>query len=265
MGGDRPTRLVRMQFSAFSRGKSVRQLAYETLYRAICTGELTAGTRLVEEELAEQMHISRTPIREALRRLESEGLIAHAHGKGASVVGFNRDDVIELYSIREALEALAIHHTIRHVTREEITQLNAIVDKMRSNLHGKDVSAHFECNQKFNDLLIETCKMPRLIRLINTYREHLHHFRYAAMGKHEARMLEAFREHEQILRAIIAKDTEKADSLVRQHLQAAKRAYTSRNGPAESAGVRYRTPQEAPDVPAPRGLRGGGETGSRKV
>ena len=71
-----------MQFSAFSRGKSVRQLAYETLYRAICTGELTAGTRLVEEELAEQMHISRTPIREALRRLESEGLIAHAHWKG---------------------------------------------------------------------------------------------------------------------------------------------------------------------------------------
>jgi DNA-binding GntR family transcriptional regulator len=149
-----------MQFSAFSRGKSVRQLAYETLYRAICTGELTAGTRLVEEELAEQMHISRTPIREALRRLESEGLITHAPGKGASVVGFNRDDVIELYSIREALEALAIHYTIRHVTIEEITQLNAIVDKMRSNLHSKDVRA--VSSNQINDMLMKPADLRQL-------------------------------------------------------------------------------------------------------
>jgi len=170
--------------------------------------------------------------------------------------------VIELYSIREALEALAIHYTIEYITREEINQLKAIVDKMRSNLHSKNVSAHFEWNQKFNDLLIETCKMPRLTRLINTYREHLHHFRYAAMGKHEGRMVEAFREHEQILQAIIAKDSVKAESLVRQHLQAAKRAYTSENGAAERSSARSRTPWAAPEAPAPRVLRGGGATGS---
>jgi len=252
-----------MQLSEFSRGKSVRQLVYETLYRAICAGELKAGTRLVEEELAGKMQVSRTPIREALRRLESEGLIAHAPCKGASVVGFNRDDVIELYSIREALEALAIHYTISHVTQEEINQLKAIVDKMRLNLHSKDLSAHFEWNQTFNDLLIETCKMPRLIRLINTYREHLHHFRFAAMSKHEGRMLEAFREHEEILHAIIAKDSVKAESLVRQHLQAAKRAYTSGNGAAERTGARSRTPWAAPDAPAPRVLRRGSATGSK--
>jgi DNA-binding GntR family transcriptional regulator len=249
----------------FSRAKPVRQLVYETLRQAICDGGFAPGTRLVEEELAEQLKVSRTPIREALRRLESEGLITHTHCKGATVLGFSRDDVIELYSIREALEALAIHYTIQHITRDEINQLKAIVDKMRANLGSKDVSAHFEWNQKFNDLLIETCKMPRLTRLINTYREHLHHFRYAAMGKHEGRMVEAFREHEQILHAIMVKDSVKAESLVRQHLQAAKRAYTSGDGAAERTGERSRTPWAAPDASAPRVLRGGGAIGLRRV
>jgi DNA-binding GntR family transcriptional regulator len=209
-------------------------LVYETLRQTICDGDFAPGKRLVEEELAEQLQVSRTPVREALRRLESEGLIAHAHGKGATVLGFSRDDVAELYSIREALEALAIHYTIQNITREEIHQLTAIVEKMRSNLRDKDIGAHFEWNQKFNDLLIRTCKMPRLIRLINTYREHLHRFRYAAMSRHEGRMMEALREHEQILQAVVAKNEAKAESLVTKHLQAARHAYTSGNGAAGS-------------------------------
>jgi DNA-binding GntR family transcriptional regulator len=221
---------------AFSRAQSVREWVYETLKRAICDGGFATGARLVEEELAKQLQVSRTPIREALRRLESEGLVAHVHGKGATVLGFTRDDVIELYSIREALEVLAIHYTIQHITKEEIRQLKAIVDNMRAHFQRKDVGAHFEWNQKFNDLLIETCKMPRLTRLINTYREHLHRFRYAAMSKHEGRMLQALHEHEQILQAVMAKDSVKAESLVREHLQAAKRAYTSGNGASDGVG-----------------------------
>ena len=223
----------RVLLPAFSRAKSVREWAYETLKKAICDGGFATGTRLVEEELAKQLQVSRTPIREALRRLESEGLVAHAHGKGGTVLGFSRDDVIELYSIREALEALAIHYTIEHITTEEINQLKAILDNMRAHFQRKDVGAHFEWNQRFNDLLIETCKMPRLTRLINTYREHLHRFRYAAMSKHEGRMLVALREHEQILQAVIAKDSAKAELLVRKHLQAAKRAYTSGSGASD--------------------------------
>lgn len=229
-------KVSQVPLSGFSRAKPVRQLVYETLRQTICDGEFAPGKRLVEEELAEQLQVSRTPVREALRRLESEGLIAHAHGKGATVLGFGRDDVIELYSIREALEALAIHYTIQNITREEIHQLTAIVEKMRSNLRDKDIGAHFEWNQRFNDLLIRTCKMPRLIRLINTYRVHLHRFRYAAMSRHEGRMMEALREHEQILQAVVAKDGAKAESLVKKHLQAAKHAYTSGNGVADRVG-----------------------------
>jgi len=221
---------------AFSRAQSVREWVYETLKKAICDGGFATGTRLVEEELAKQLQVSRTPIREAMRRLESEGLVAHVHGKGATVLGFSRDDVIELYSIREALEALAIQYTIQHITRDEITRLKAILDNMRAHYQRKAVGAHFEWNQKFNDLLIQTCKMPRLTRLINTYREHLHRFRYAAMGKHEGRMLDALHEHEQILQAVVAKDRATAESLVRKHLQAAKRAYTSGNGAPDGVG-----------------------------
>lgn len=214
-----------MPLSKFSRAKPIRQMVHESLRQAIIEGEFPGGARLLEEELAKKED-SRTPVREALRKLEAEGLIAHVPGKGATVLGFTRDDVAELYSIREALEALAITYTIRNITEEEIAQLKGILEETRRHLRDDDPRRLFEGSQRFNDLLIETCKMPRLITAVNTYRGYRHRLRFTTIGKNKQRLLEAWKEHEEILQAIVEKNSAKAESLVRRHLRNAKRAHT---------------------------------------
>jgi len=216
-----------MPLAKFSRTKPVRQLVYEALRQVIVEGEFPAGVRLPEEELAKKMEVSRTPIREALRKLETEGLIAHVPGKGATVLGFARDDVAELYAIREALEVLAINSTIDNITDGDLATLKDALKEARAHLRRSDLKGMFDGSQRFNDLLIQTCRMPRLIKIINSYREYRHRFRFDTMIKHRARLVEAWKEHERILEAVMAKDRKKAEALVRQHLRNARRAYTS--------------------------------------
>ncbi len=216
-----------MPLAKFSRAKPVRQMVYETLRQAIVEGEFLAGARLLEEDLARTMEVSRTPVREALRKLETEGLIAHAPGKGATVQGFSREDVAELYAIREALEVLAINYTIEHITDGDIEKLKSLAKEARAHLRRRDVKGMFDGSQRFNDLLIQACRMPRLIKIINSYREYRHRFRFDTMVKHKARLVEAWKEHESILEAVIAKDRKKAETLVRQHLRNAKQVYTA--------------------------------------
>ncbi len=204
--------------------KPIRDLIYESIRQAIFDGELKAGDRLVEKELADKMNVSRTPIREALRKLETEGLVKHLPRKGVVVKGFKRDDIIEIYSIRQALEALAITYTIENITEDEINQLKEIIEIMEILTYKEDTASLFNISQKFNDILIRSCRMPRLINLINTYQEYLERFRIVTMKKKE-RKLQALEEHKQILQAVIDKDVKKAKDLVEKHLKGALDAY----------------------------------------
>jgi len=147
--------------------KPIRDMIYDSIRQAIFEGELKAGDRLVEKELAEKMKVSRTPIREALRKLEAEGLIRHVPRKGVVVKDFTKEEIIEIYSIRQALEALAITYTIKNITKEEIKKLKDIINKMRELTDKDDTINLFKTSQEFNDILLGSCKMPRLIKLIN--------------------------------------------------------------------------------------------------
>ena len=207
-----------------SRIKPIRDLIYEALRQAIFEGELKAGDRLVEKDLAKKMNVSRTPVREALRKLETEGLVKHVPRKGVVVKGFKRSDIIEIYSIRKALEVLAITYTVENITDEEISKLKEKIEIMEILTYKGDTASLFNVSQEFNDILIKACRMPRLINLINTYLEYLEQFRRVTMKKKE-RKLKALEEHKQILQAIIDKDVEKAKALTEKHLQGALDAY----------------------------------------
>ncbi|NLZ54688.1 MAG: GntR family transcriptional regulator [Thermoanaerobacteraceae bacterium] len=207
-----------------SRIKPIRDLIYESLRQAIFEGELKAGDRLVEKDLAEKMNVSRTPIREALRKLETEGLVKHLPRKGVVVRGFKREDVIEIYSIRKALEISAITYTVENITDDEINKLKEKIEIMEILTYKEDTVSLFNVSQEFNDILIRACRMPRLINLINTYLEYLEQFRRVTMKK-KKRRLKALEEHKQILQAVIDKDVEKAKNLVEIHLQGALNAY----------------------------------------
>ncbi|HHW01406.1 MAG TPA: GntR family transcriptional regulator [Thermoanaerobacterales bacterium] len=204
--------------------KPIRDLIFESIRKAIFDGELKPGDRLVEKELAEKMQVSRTPIREALRKLETEGLIKHVPRKGVVVKGFTPDDIIEIYSIRQALEALAITYTVKNITEAEIKKLKALLERMSELTEEDDTTNLFNTSQEFNEILIRSCRMPRLIKLINTYQEYLERFRVVTMGKKE-RKLSALKDHREILQAVIDRDAARAKQMVENHLQGALEAY----------------------------------------
>ena len=100
--------MVPMSLAPSMESKPIREVAYETLKNAIVTGEIPAGSRIVETEYAERMHISRTPLREALRKLERDGLVEYVVRRGVVVRAFTIADVEEIYTIRNALEMLPL-------------------------------------------------------------------------------------------------------------------------------------------------------------
>ncbi|TYP55413.1 GntR family transcriptional regulator [Thermosediminibacter litoriperuensis] len=208
----------------FSHLKPIRDLIYEHIRRMIFSGELKDGERLVEKDLAERLKVSRTPVREALRKLETEGLVVHLPRKGVVVKGFSREDVIEIYSIREALEALAITYTVKNITGAELEKLRECLELMRRHTEVDDTENLFRASQEFNDILIKSCRMPRLIDLISTYQEYLARFRMVTMKSRE-RKLSALKEHEEIFKAVAERDVERAEKLVRNHLRKALETY----------------------------------------
>ncbi|MDI3481058.1 MAG: hypothetical protein PWQ97_713 [Tepidanaerobacteraceae bacterium] len=204
--------------------KPIREMIYESIRQAIFYGELKPGDRLVEKELAEKMRVSRTPIREALRKLEAEGLIKHVPRKGVVVKGFSPEDIIEIYSIRQALEALAITYTVKNITETEIKKLKVLIEEMAALTEEDETEGLFNTSQEFNDILLKSCKMPRLISLINTYKEYLKRFRMVTMREKE-RKISALKDHREILQAVIDRDAERARKLVEEHLQKALESY----------------------------------------
>lgn len=205
--------------------KPVREEVCSNIRRAILRGDFKSGDRLVETELASVMGVSRTPVREALRMLENEGLVHRApRGGGVEVVGFSTDDIFELYAIREALEVLAADYSIRHITPEEISELEYLVELSKERIHDEDPSSFYSCLNKFNRILLYSCRMPRLIKLIQDYHEYLYSLRKFSLSTMDRRKV-VVREHGEIVQAIKEEDAELTESIIRRHLRGALQAF----------------------------------------
>lgn len=187
---------------------------------AILKGELGAGDRLIETEVASQLEVSRTPVREAMRMLEKEGLVEYAPRRGIFVSAFTRQDIIEVYSVRAALEALAVSFSVTNITPAEVQQLKDTVAEMRDYTDSGNIGALCQSAKRYNDILVESCRASRLIGLISTYQGYLSRFRAVTLGGKE-RSLQALREHEEIILAVERKDAAKAQELVKEHLMGA--------------------------------------------
>jgi len=186
----------------------IRNVVYDTLRQAILDGSIPPGERLVESELAETLNVSRMPVREAIRKLEAEGLLEHQRRKGVVVKTFSEDDILEIYTLREAMEALAAVQAVRRATNEEIERLERAMDEIDRlcDLGDKvDAAEIFEANRAFSEGVIEACHMPRLIQVINTYKEYLERFRRVTLAGPSRRELVRL-EHRGILEAIRDRD-----------------------------------------------------------
>ena len=204
------------------KARTVRDMVYETLRQAIFEGRFKHGERLVEKELAEQLQVSRTPVREAFRKLEAEGLIRHYPRKGVLVRGITAEDIIEIYAIREALETMAISFVVENVTEGEKEKLYKLIEKMKVLIEIGDDEELVRASRLFHELLLKASRMPRLVALINNYQDYIAKFRKATLSK-ASRKVDALKDHEEILRAIDQMDVLRAKELTVRHLKSACR------------------------------------------
>lgn len=203
--------------------KPIREIIYDHLRQAILDGILKPGDRLVERDIAAKYSVSRTPVREALRKLESEGYLEYIPRKGEVVRGFNVDEIKEIYDIRKALECLIVRNAIKNITEQEIATLNAIVEQLEKEANDHQAHVTFKGLHDFDELLLSAARMPLAAEFIHTLQETLTRYRKINLS-HAPRRRSAINEHKEILQAIIDKDIDRAEKAICQHIDNSRNA-----------------------------------------
>lgn len=182
------------------------------LREAIIRGDFKPGERLKQSDLAEKMGVSRMPVREAFRKLESEGLIILEPHKGAVVKSINIEDIEEIYSLRAELEKMAVKKSIDLLTENDLKELAFLVDRMES---ANDVDEFIQYNIDFHRLLVKRCTWERLNSFIGMlwsgFPQQTPHL---IQGQMETSNVE----HREILEAVLRRDKETASTLVSKHI-----------------------------------------------
>jgi DNA-binding GntR family transcriptional regulator len=202
----------------------IREKVYQYLKTAILNGEFTTGERLVERELADRLKISRTPIREALLRLESLGFVTTVPRKGVIVSQISYEQVLEVFSILSSLETLAVQNAadkIDEQTKAEFSHLISEIDLIINGSYEGDIS---QFHDRINGSIYRAAKSPRLYEMLMDLADYIHAFAHTG---HEVpgRMLEALNEHREILLSVMQGRAEKAMQLTRNHIENSRNAY----------------------------------------
>ena len=202
---------------AFQERKSLGEHVFESLKHSIVRGKISPGEWLVESHIAETLGISRTPVREAIHKLEREGLIERQPRGGFTVLGLDRDDIEETFGIRSVLEGYAARLA---AVKHEATELNDLenkIDEFQKALDHKKMNLLPAINTEFHDLLYSLSKSPKLINMINGLRDQI--YRYREMILKEIKFASTSNlDHQKMLKYIRKRDAEGAERLVRDHI-----------------------------------------------
>ncbi|HEY6838726.1 MAG TPA: GntR family transcriptional regulator [Geobacteraceae bacterium] len=197
---------------------TLRESILEAIRDAIMRGALKPGEKVAEPELAERFGISRTPIREAFRQLESEGYLTVIPRKGAVVVSFSERDVDEFYAIKSILEGYAARRACEKLTPREIEKLQAINDKLRQLAEEGDVKHFFKVHNDFHELFIKAADNEKLSELIDNLVGKFQRLRIASLSL-PGRMKISVLEHEKIIEAFRKRNVDDAEKLVRKNAE----------------------------------------------
>lgn len=205
-------RLVPVKLDSY---KPLREIVLEALREAIVNGVLIPGERLMEIQLAEEMGVSRTPVREAIRKLELEGFVVMIPRKGAYVAGVSFKDVKDVFEIRAALEGLAAGLAAEKVTQEEIEQMERALHYERE---PDTLEEMVQSDTDFHALLYKASRNERLITILANLREQIQRFRTTSLAV-PGRVKNAIQEHRAMVDAIARHDVEDAQSLASTHIE----------------------------------------------
>lgn len=195
----------------------LRDVVFNTLRHAILKGELEPGERLMEIALAQKLGVSRTPIREAIRKLELEGLVVMVPRKGAEVADITEKDLRDVLEVRTALEELSIELAMQHMSPEDYEALKASNQQFGRLAQGDDLIKIAEADVAFHEIIYIATDNRRLIQMINNLGEQMYRYRLEYIkdkSSHEC----LIKEHEQIIQAMEAGDLAAAKNAIRLHV-----------------------------------------------
>ncbi|MBM7866380.1 FCD domain-containing protein [Heliobacterium gestii] len=210
--------------------RPLRDIVFDNLREAIITGVLRPGERLMEIQLAEEMGVSRTPVREAIRKLELEGFVVMVPRKGAYVSNISVKDITDVFELRAALESLAAGLAAQRITEDETEQMERLLVKTMACFEEDNLDDLVETDIDFHDMVYRASRNQRLVQIINNLREQLRRFRTTSLS-HPGRMREAWEEHRKLVEAIADRNVVLAQSLAWEHIENAE------NSMLEAMGV----------------------------
>lgn len=195
----------------------LRDVVFNTLRQAILRGELKPGERLMEIQLANKLGVSRTPIREAIRKLELEGLVLMIPRKGAEVAEITEKNLRDVLEVRGALEELAVRLACERIDRDGIGRLKRAAKDFELVLDSEDITKIAEADVAFHDIIYLATDNRRLIQLLNNLREQMYRYRVEYLKQKECHP-KLLSEHQDIIMAIENGEQDRAAIITSQHI-----------------------------------------------
>lgn len=199
------------------RPKSLVAFITEDLEEKILEGKYKPGQRLIEADLCKAYGVSQTPLREALRILESNGYMTHEPRKGVTVTRINLEDIVEIYRIRANLEGLALYLAVKKYDPDVLDQLKKLQKLMIAEVKKNNVNAYFALNLKFHEILIQACRNQWLIHMIQNFVRQTRHHRIDILKKPE-RLRRSLEIHDNIIRSFEARDADQAEKIRKESI-----------------------------------------------
>lgn len=201
----------------------LRDVVFNTLRQAILTGELKPGERLMEIHLADKLGVSRTPIREAIRKLELEGLVTMIPRRGAEVAQITEKSMNDVLEVRRALDAFCVELACDRITEEGLTALRDACGQFETAVKTKDTKKIAHADVALHDIIVQATGNQRLIQLVHNLSEQMYRYRFEYIkdtSQHEMLV----EEHRIIYESILKKDKETAAQAARTHIDNQEKA-----------------------------------------
>ena len=196
----------------------LRDIVFKTLREAIITGDLQPGERLMEIKLANELGVSRTPVREAIRKLELEGLVIMTARKGAEVAPINEKDLREVLEIRKALESLACDLACKNIKDSDILKLKTINSEISAAVDADDIELITKKDVDFHEMINEITDNRRLVQMLHQLKEHIFRYRFEYIKEMKNKRV-IVDEHERIIDSLSEKDAKRASREIEMHIE----------------------------------------------
>jgi len=197
---------------------SLQERVFAQIQDDILNGKYQPGDSLIESRLSQELGVSRTPVREALKQLELKGLVKSTPNKGTIVTGITIQDIYDIYAIRMKIEGLAARWAAEKITQEELAELKEAVELEEFYTMKNDVGQLYKFDNNFHYIIFKASKSRPLMHTLSTFHHYLQRARNASFST-PGRARKALKEHQDILQAIADRDPERAEKLTEKHIR----------------------------------------------